>query len=240
MNIAFDLHTHTLASGHAYSTLQENLAAAKTAGLQAYGFSDHAQAMPGSVQNIYFLNFKVLPKQMDGVYLLGGIELNILDYTGDTDGDDRTMDSVDYAIASLHPPCIAPGSMADSTSAILGAMKNPRINIIGHPDDSRFPLDYDAVVRASLDTGTVLEVNNSSLGANSFRPGARENYTTMLELCVKHGAPIILGSDSHYAGAVGRFDNALALLNQLQFPEHLVLNTKLENLNRVLNNPLIF
>lgn len=240
METVFDLHTHTFVSGHAYSTLQENLAAAKAAGLLAYGFSEHAQSIPGSVNNIFFQNFKVLPEQVDGVYLFGGVELNILDYTGRTDGDARTMDSVDYAIASLHMPCIQPGTMAENTAALVGAMQLPKIKIIGHPDDSRYPLDYQTLVQAAADTNTILEVNNTSLGPQSFRVGAKENYMTMLELCVKHNVKVILGSDSHYASYVGDFGHAKAFLEAVQFPEDLVLNTKLENLRHVLNCPLPF
>ena len=32
MTYVMDMHTHTIASGHAYSTLQENIAAAKEKG----------------------------------------------------------------------------------------------------------------------------------------------------------------------------------------------------------------
>lgn len=235
MNLVFDLHTHTLVSGHAYSTLQENIAAAQKAGLLAYGFSEHAQAMPGSCSNIYFLNFRILPKEVNGMRLLAGIELNILDYEGNTDGDKRTMENVDYAIASLHTPCIPPGSMVENTAAIIGAMKNPQIKIIGHPDDHRFPLDYDAIVRAAVDTATVLEVNNSSLSPNSFRVNTDVNYLTMLEKCEKYGCPIIVGTDSHYAPYIGDFQHAQALLERVGFPEHLVINTSLEGLDLVLN-----
>ncbi|WP_409967138.1 phosphatase [Bengtsoniella intestinalis] len=235
MKLLFDLHTHTIMSGHAYSTLQENVAAAKEAGLLAYGFSEHAQAMPGSVNNIYFHNFKVLPKEVNGVALFGGVELNIMDYAGNTDADERTMANVHYAIASLHPPCIPPANMAESTAAIVGAMQNPLIKIIGHPDDGRYPLDYDTVVRAAVDTGTVLEVNNSSVGGNALRQGAHENYKVMLEKCVQYGCKVIVGSDAHYASFVGGFDGARATLEKAGFPEELVINTTIDGLDLVLN-----
>ena len=72
-----DLHTHTLASGHAYSTLKENLEEAKKMGLKVLGTSEHARMMPGTAPLIYFQNFKVIPKEVDGVRLVNGIEANI-------------------------------------------------------------------------------------------------------------------------------------------------------------------
>ena len=55
-------------------------------------------------------------------------------------------EKLDYAIASLHQPCIKSGTMIpQNTDAYLGAMKNPAIHIIGHPDDSRYPIDYDTL-----------------------------------------------------------------------------------------------
>ena len=60
MKLLFDLHTHTVASGHAFSTLKENIEEAAAKGLKAMGTSDHYSAMPGSAQPIYFTNFKAI------------------------------------------------------------------------------------------------------------------------------------------------------------------------------------
>ena len=48
MKALIDLHTHTLVSGHAYSTIKENVKAAKLAGLKYIGLSEHAPNMPAS------------------------------------------------------------------------------------------------------------------------------------------------------------------------------------------------
>lgn len=80
-----DLHTHTVASGHAYSTLLENVHMAAMRGLKVYGHSDHARLMPGTTDEIYFTNFKVIPREIEGVRILHGIEANILDELGTID-----------------------------------------------------------------------------------------------------------------------------------------------------------
>ena len=51
-----DTHTHTLASGHAYSTIRENVAAAARKGLELLAVTEHAPRMIGSSQLIYFQN----------------------------------------------------------------------------------------------------------------------------------------------------------------------------------------
>jgi putative hydrolase len=56
MKPLFDLHTHTIASGHAYSSLKENIEAAAERGLTALGISDHAPAMPGTCHSFHFGN----------------------------------------------------------------------------------------------------------------------------------------------------------------------------------------
>ena len=47
MKYIIDTHTHTVASGHAYSTLIENAKAASAKGLKALAVTDHGVAMPG-------------------------------------------------------------------------------------------------------------------------------------------------------------------------------------------------
>ena len=45
MNLVSDVHTHTLFSRHAYSTIQENVTAAKAQGLELLGSTDHFSSM---------------------------------------------------------------------------------------------------------------------------------------------------------------------------------------------------
>ena len=81
-----------------------------------------------------------------------GSELNILDYTGRIDLREGILERLDYTIASIHEPCYKCGTVAENTNAYLGAIKNPYVKIIGHPDDGRFPIDYDTVVAAAANT----------------------------------------------------------------------------------------
>ena len=190
LKIYFDVHTHTTASGHAYSSLEENIRVAKEKGLTYYGVSDHAPMMPGSTHLFYFQNLKVLPRKMYGVNILRGVEAN--------------------------------------TNAIIGAIKNPKVNIIGHPDDSRYPLDYEKIVKAAKEYKVMLEINNSSLVPGSFRAGAKENVQTILKWAKVYQVPVILSSDAHVSCDVGNFDYALEAIEEAEFPEELVINTNVD------------
>ena len=219
-----DPHTHTTASGHAYNTLYEMARAGAEAGLSIFGSSDHAPAMPGTCSEMYFCNFSVIPRELFGVRLLMGCELNIIDFQGTVDLAPWLLERLDYGIASIHDLCFPIGTREENTAAAIGAMKNPFVQIIGHPDSASIPLDYEAVVRAAKENHVLLEVNNSSLKPGSPRPGARENYLTMLELCRRCGTPVIVNSDAHCAADAGNQRFAFELLQETDFPPELVAN----------------
>ena len=66
MRLLADLHTHTIASGHAYSTLTENVRAAAMAGLELIAITDHGPSVPQGAHPWYFWNLKVAPSVLDG------------------------------------------------------------------------------------------------------------------------------------------------------------------------------
>lgn len=173
----------------------------------------------------FFNNLKVVPDEIDGVRVLKGMEANILDIDGNLDKiDPRALPGLDYLIASLHTVCIEPSTKEDNTKAILNAMEQEKVKIIGHPDDSRYPLDYEAIVKRAKEKNILLEVNNSSLSPDTSREGTRENVKTYLELCKKYGVRIIMGTDSHICYDIGIFTHVEQLIEEINFPKELVIN----------------
>ena len=230
-----DLHTHTIASGHAYNTLREMAKAASDKGLSVLGITEHAPKMPGTCHSFYFHNLKTVPRELYGIRLLLGSEVNIMDCEGNIDLEERDLKGMDIIIASLHTPCIKPGSIKENTTAYLKVMENPYVNIIGHPDDGRYPVDYRALVEGAKEKGKVLELNNHSLDPKCFRRDARENDLKMLELCKEYAVPVIMGSDAHFDTLIGEFSMAKKLLEEVDFPEELVLNRSVEALQGHVN-----
>jgi putative hydrolase len=219
-----DLHTHTIVSGHAYSTVQENIQSAIKNGLKYLGISDHAPNMPGGPHPYYFHNIYCIPKEVDGLKILRGIEANIIDFDGNTDVSEDMLRHIDYMIASLHNPCIDAGNKEENTNAILKVMDHPKVKIIGHLDDSRYEVDYERVVKKAKEKNVLLEINNSSLKPTTFRQGAWENLGVMLKLCKEHEVKVVMGTDSHISYDIGKFTYCEKILNDNNFPTHLVIN----------------
>lgn len=230
-----DLHTHTIASGHAYNTLREMAKAAADKGLEALGITEHAPQMPGTCHHFYFHNLKVVPREMYGIRLFLGAEVNIMDPDGSIDLDEKELKGMDVVIASLHIPCMKPGTRRENTDAYLNVMKNPYVNIIGHPDDGRYDVDYRALVQGAKEYGKALELNNHSLIPGSVRCNAKERDEQMLRLCMEYQVPVIMGSDAHFDAHIAGFDEALALLTEVNFPEELVLNRSVAALKGYVN-----
>ncbi|ABR49850.1 PHP C-terminal domain protein [Alkaliphilus metalliredigens QYMF] len=239
MKTLIDLHCHTMASGHAYSTMEEMITKAKQKDIKVLGISDHAPSMPGASHIYYFFNLSVIPRNIDGVTILKGVETNILDYEGNIDMPSEALQKLDYAIASLHPPCIDPGTVQENTNALINAMKNPYVKIIGHPDDSRYPIDAEALVKASKLYNVALEINNSSLKPTSFREGAHENIKSVLILCKKYNTKVIFGSDAHFSYDVGDFSCCIDVIEEIDFPKELIINYSKEAINHLINEDIL-
>lgn len=224
MKIALDVHTHTIASGHAFSTLQEMARAAADKGLELLGITEHSPGIPGTCDPIYFRNLHVVPRRMYGIELLLGAEINILDGEGNLDMDEDCMERLDLRIAGIHSLCYTHGTVEENTHGVVKAISNPYIHIISHPGDGTAKLNFEPMVLAAKEHHTLLEINNSSLKPARKKPEARENNLALLRLCKKHEVPVILGSDAHISFDIARYDYLHELLQLAEFPEGLVMN----------------
>ena len=228
MKTLLDVHTHSIVSGHAYCSIQEMAMAASEKGLQILGITEHAPELPGACDPIYFRNLHVVPREMYGVRLLLGAELNILDTKGTLDLDENYYRILDLRIAGIHSLCWKGGSREENTYAMLQAIRNPWTQIISHPGDGTAQLDFEPIVLAAKETRTLLEINSSSMDPVRHKEEARDNNLEILRLCRRYEVPIILGSDAHISFSVADYRYALPLLAETDFPEDLVVNDKPE------------
>ncbi len=229
-----DLHTHSVAGGHAYSTIKENVEYAQSIGLAILGLSEHAPEMPHSTHEYFFINCPIIPRQFGELKFLFGAELNITDIDGTVDLKEYCLKRLDYAIASLHPPCIAPSGEEENTQALINAIKNPYVNIIGHPCDPRYPFDIHKTVLCARDNNVLLEINNASYNPKNGRHGGEPMTLDLLLECKKQGMPVILGSDAHFYSLIGDFSRIEPLLKEADFPDELIVNTDPEFLYKFL------
>lgn len=235
MKIELDVHTHTVASGHAFSTLQEMAKAGAEKGLKLLGITEHASSIPGTCDPIYFRNLYVVPRRMYGIELLLGAEINILDTRGTIDMDEHYLRMLDLRIAGIHSLCYRQGTKEENTHGMLEVMKNPFIHIISHPGDGTAQLDFEPLVLASKAHHTLLEINNSSLHPHRNKSEARANNLEILRLCKRHEVPVILGSDAHISFDIAKYDRALELMAETEFPEALIMNTDVMHFKRYLS-----
>ena len=228
MKIELDMHTHTLASGHAFSTIQEMAKAGAEKGLKLLGITEHTPGIPGTCDPIYFRNLHVVPRQMYGIELMLGAEINILDGRGNMDADDDLMRRLDIRIAGIHSLCYEHGTKEENTSGMVQAIRHPYIQIISHPGDGTAALDFEPMVLASKECGTLLEINNSSLKPTRNKVDARDNNLEILRLCKRYEVPVILGSDAHISFDIANYEHLYALLQETDFPEALIVNRSVE------------
>ena len=71
-----DLHTHTIASGHAYNTINEMVQAAVNHKLEILGITEHAPAMTGTCTQMYFMNLRALPRQKMGITVCSAVSFS--------------------------------------------------------------------------------------------------------------------------------------------------------------------
>ena len=222
MQIQVDSHTHTVASGHAYSTLAENVQAAAARGIKLLAVTDHGPAMPGAPHLWFFMNLKVLPRIMDGVGILRGIEANILNIRGEIDADEQALQQLDIVLGSLHDPVFRPKSRSGNTEAVVRAMESGSIDVFAHGGNPLFPIDADEVAAAAAANNVLIEINNSSF--TTSRAGSKVNCAVLAEAVARHGGRLTFGSDAHIAGKVGGFEECIAFIRDIGFPQERVLS----------------
>lgn len=218
-----DLHTHTVASGHAFATVEELAGYADRKGLEMIAITDHGPGLPGGAHPYHFWNLRVLPRILHNVILLRGAEVNIIDSRGTLDMEEELLESLDVIGAGFHPLCGYDGKdRRENTAALLAALdRYPQIDILVHPGNTWYPIEPAPVVEAAIDHGVLIELNNSSFVT---RPGSYENCLEIARQAFAQGGDIVIGSDAHVAQDVGEFSKAYDLATKVGFEADRIIN----------------
>lgn len=228
MKLVADLHTHSIASTHAYATITEMAQEASELGLFALAITDHARKMPGAPGPFYFESLCILPQYLKGVRLLRGIEANICDYDGNLDVENSLQNSLDWIVASMHTITIdGEATIEKCTNAYLKLAENPNVNVIGHSGSEYFKYDYETVIPKFAKEGKLVEINDSAF---RNKKSCLENCVTIAKLCKKYKARICVDTDSHFTHTLGRAYETLEILKDIDFPESLIVNTNVDRL----------
>lgn len=234
MKLIADTHTHTVASTHAYSTLQEMVHAAAEKGLFALGITDHGYSMPGGPGAWYFRNLCTVPNQLEGVWLLRGAEANVTGYEGQLDIPEGDLQRLDWVVASIHSCCMPEGiepTRELCTQLWLEIAKNPYVTVIGHSGSPVYAYDCERVIPEFGKQGKLVEINSHSFVARAdYVPNCRE----IARLCKAYQVPVVINSDAHFSASILDCGDAMQMLEELDFPEELVVNSSVERFSQYL------
>jgi putative hydrolase len=234
MKCFIDLHTHTSANPHAYSTLGENIKEAKLKGLKVMALTNHGPALQDSPHWWSLLNIRSLPSEIDGVRILKGVEANVVDDLGNIDINQEIYDIMDIILVGFHPVDGYPDGkdVEKNTRAMINLIKSQKVDIIAHPGNPKFAMDYEKVIKAAKENSVAIELNNSSFRGS--RSGSEENCKLIMSIAKKYGCYIALGSDAHFYHYVGDLSIVEELLEKISYPEDLILNSSVEILDNFL------
>lgn len=196
-DIKGDLHIHSNFSD-GISSIKEIAKKAKLLGYEYIAITDHSKSLKiaGGIDEEKLKEqiaaIREMNKKTDGVYILTGIEVDILS-DGTLDFSDNTLRELDIVIASIHS-----GFKQDTdtiTNRIIAACQNPHVDVIAHPTGrilgrrDPYAADMDKVLEVAAATNTVLEINSS--------PDRLDLNDLMAKKAKEMGIKMVINTDAH-------------------------------------------
>lgn len=224
-----DLHVHTIASGHAINTLYEIVHAAKEKGIKAIAITDHGPQAQGGPEAAYFYVLCLrVPKIIDTIHIIKGIEANILDIKGNTDIPGNLLPSFDLVLAYMHPITVYRDmGKSKNTKAILNAFeKNPGIDILAHPITSWYPIDVKRVIKEACTREIALELNEATF---KYRKLNKKQVDLFIEQTLLNNGKFVISSDAHMAAEIGSDETVREIMRIYGIPDESILNRSLDD-----------
>ena len=253
IEIKCDVHTHTLYSRHAFSTIEENVRAASEQGLELLATTDHYSPMlyPDykNLRNYQYLCVShLIPREWMGVSVLRGCEADIVDLDGHLFGYDipirnnidddpypdgekslleRVIKPLDYVIASVHRMGFTKDAgRRQCTELYLKALEQPKVLILGHIGRTGLPLELDPILLRAKELHKLIEINEHSLCDEGEIP---KRCREIAVRCAELSVPISTGTDAHISFRIGKFDMVRSMLSEIRFPEELIATRSRES-----------
>ena len=236
--LKIDLHIHTVASGHAFSTINEIATAASQKKMKVIGISDHGPSMPNSSINKHYFSVLAtrIPKKLSGVRVLKGVEANITN-KGGLDVEEDILKKLDYVMAAIHIEPYVNEGKKKNTKNVLKAMENKYLRILTHPYfDIDCEIDIEQIAETACRNNILLEVNASSFEKKVFidNPRYKTNLKKMIMTVKKYNKKVIVNSDSHSEWEVGEDDNAKNYYKEIGLTKDLIINNYPKELEKIL------
>lgn len=233
MKYEADLHTHTLASTHAYSTIMENCRSAVQKGIKIIAMTDHAPMEPDSPHIWHIENLGILPDKIEDIRVLKGVEANICNSNGALDISERVLSRIEWVVASLHSPVFWPENSKELFDTYKKVCLNIHVDLIGHPTTGEIDYNADELAKLFKEYDKLVELNEASLLSGRTK---RDKMIDLIKACKKYETPVAVDSDAHFCYSIGEVKNVEKLLDELDFPERLIINKDLEKLKERIKN----
>jgi DNA polymerase (family 10) len=204
-HIRGDLHMHSTYSD-GQDSIEAMVGAASALGYEYIAITDHSE----NAQASRTVTLDGLERQREEIArlrekyrtleILHGLEVDIMP-DGRLDFPDEVLSTLDIVLASLHEH--AGHNARRLTRRCLAAIRHPLVSIVTHPGNQvvgrrpAYPLDYDAIYEAAAATGTALEIDGAPSHLDLDGDHARA--------AVAAGVTVVIDSDCHRAGALGRY-----------------------------------
>lgn len=220
-----DLQMHTGWSDGSAS-IGEMAGAAKDRGYEYIGITDHSKGLKiaGGIDE------KALAKQAreiagvnramvgSGLTVLRSIEMN-LNPRGEGDMDPRSLARLDIVLGAFHS---ALRTREDQTPRYLSALRNPDIQILGHPRGRIYNFriglkaDWARVFAQAAKRDKAVEIDSY--------PDRQDLNVALLKIARKEGVRISLGTDAHHAHQLEFIELGLAAALKAKIPPDRIVN----------------
>jgi DNA polymerase (family 10) len=225
-DIRADLQVHSNWSDGKLTMLEMAKAAAKR-GIKVIAFTDHSVSL-GVTGGLSMEDHKKQKAEIektqqelgDSILILHATEVEIK-ADGSLDYPDEFLASLDLVLASLHTSLRQPREKV--TQRLLNAIRNPHVDIIGHPTGRLIPerepadLDMDAVLAAAAESGVALEIN-----AHPARLDLDDVYARRAK---EMGIPISINTDAHSEADLDMLHFGVATARRAWLTAEDVINT---------------
>jgi len=225
-DIHADLQTHSTWSDGKLSMLEMARLAARR-GMRVIAFTDHSISL-GVTGGLSMerhaeqqLEIEAAQREVgDSIRILHASEVEIK-ADGTLDYPDEFLATLDLVLASLHTSLRQPREKV--TQRLINAIRNPHVDIIGHPTGRLIPdregadLDMDAVLAAAAETGVALEIN-----ASPYRLDLEDIYARRAH---ELGIPISINTDAHSEVDMDMLPFGVAIARRAWLTAEDVINT---------------
>jgi len=213
-----DLHIHTsFVDGEA--GIKEIIQYAEHKGLQTIAFTEHARRSSTYLPE-YLGEIKLYAFQT-GIKVLKGVEVKIINLSGEIDVSPGVIDDLDIILGVIHrfpvsfrEPIFAPKGDITADHAVeieelatINMIKKGYADVVSHPGrifEEQFGIPFpipalDNIVLAAKQHRVAIELNSKA-----------PNFPTVLRVCLKHNCLVSPGSDAHILEEIGSVTTALS------------------------------